>query len=35
MQTALERFADALQQKFSVHVKGEPEDQLRPLSSNC
>jgi hypothetical protein len=29
MQTALERFADALQQKFSVHVKGEPEDQLR------
>lgn len=29
MQTALEHFADALQQKFSVHVKGEPEDQLR------
>lgn len=29
MRTALERFAAAAQQKFSSHVSGEPEDQLR------
>jgi hypothetical protein len=30
MQTTLEHFADAWQQKFSVRMKGEPEDWLRP-----
>lgn len=29
MQSALRQFADAIHQKFSVHVSGEPEDQLR------
>lgn len=29
MHTALQQFAQTLQQKFSTHVKGEPEDQLR------
>ena len=29
MHTALARFADAVHQKFSSHVSGEPEDQLR------
>lgn len=29
MKAALEPFADALRQKFSSHVTGEPEDQLR------
>lgn len=29
MRNALERFADAVRQKFASHVSGEPEDQLR------
>ena len=29
MQSVLQKFATTLQQKFSVHVVGEPEDQLR------
>ena len=29
MHSALRQFADAIHQKFSVHVSGEPEDQLR------
>ncbi|TAN04433.1 MAG: hypothetical protein EPN36_08905 [Rhodanobacteraceae bacterium] len=29
MQSTLQEFADAIHAKFSVHITGEPEDQLR------